>query len=89
LSVNRKFRFTERVELELLAEATNLFNNTKMVPNTIINGFSSATAENPDTNTKVGQNSNSSFGSMQLTDWQGTNYTMDARQVTLSLRLRF
>lgn len=89
LSVNRKFRFTERVELELLAEATNLFNNTKLVPNTIINGFSSATAADPNTNTKVGQNSNSGFGSMQLTDWQGSNFTMDARQVTLSLRLRF
>jgi hypothetical protein len=89
LTINRKFRFTERVELELLAEATNLFNNTNYVPNAVTNGFSSAVTADPSTQTKVGQNSNSSFGTISLTDWQSTHFVMDPRQVTLSLRLRF
>jgi hypothetical protein len=89
LTINRKFRFTERFELELLAEATNFFNNTNYVPSAVVNGFSSAVTEDPSTNTKVGQNSNSSFGAIQLTDWQSTHFVMDPRQVTLSLRLRF
>lgn len=80
LTVNRMFKFTERFQLEFLAEATNLLNKNNIQPSAINNGVSPATIA--DATTKIGQNTNVNFGTL------GMNF-LDPRQVTLSLRLRF
>jgi hypothetical protein len=82
LTVNRKFRITERFQLELLAEATNLLNATQIQPSAINTGVSPSVLADPSTNTKVGQNTNVNFGTLGMS-------LFEPRQVTLSLRLRF
>ena len=83
LTVNKKFEFTERVRLEFLAEATNLLNATNFNPRGINGSVSPALTANAATNTKVGQNSNMGFGSLDL------NQLYEPRQITFSLRLVF
>ena len=85
LSVNRKFRLTERAELQFLAEATNAFNRTNFVPSAVQGGngqFSAITVADPGTNSKVGQNSNLSAGTL-------SPQFLSPREITLSLRLQF
>ncbi len=82
LTINRQFRFTERLRMELLGEATNLLNTTSFNPNAVNGSVSPVLVANAATNTKVGQNSNVNHGSMGLN-------LFEPRQITLSLRLRF
>jgi hypothetical protein len=82
LTVNRQFRMTERVAMEILAEATNAFNQTNINPNAVNAGVGAILTPNAATNAKVGQNSSASSGTM------GTSF-FEPRQVSLSLRLRF
>ncbi len=83
LTMNKKFELTERMRLEFLAEATNLFNQTTFNPAGINGSVSPALVANTATNTKVGQNSNLSFGSLAL------GQLFEPRQITLSLRFVF
>ena len=83
LSVSRKFPITEGMSFEILAEATNAFNHANYEGNAINNSFGSlVTIPDPSVNSLVGQNANSSAGSM------GLSY-IDARQMTLSARFNF
>ncbi len=82
LTVNRQFRITERVGMELLAEATNAFNQTNWNPNAVNAGVGAILAPNAATNAKVGQNSSASSGTLS------TGF-FEPRQISLSLRLRF
>jgi hypothetical protein len=82
LTVNRQFNLMERLRLELIGEATNLFNRTNFNPNAVTGGYSAVLVAAPATNTKVGQNSTVNHGSLGLS-------VFEPRQVTLSLRLRF
>ena len=82
LTVNRKFQIRERMQMEFLAEATNLLNQTQINPNAVNGGVSPVLVPDARTNTKVGQNSNVNFGTLGMTLYQ-------PRQITLSLRLRF
>ncbi len=89
LTVNRKFRLTERAEMQFLAEATNLFNRTNFIPSAVQGGnnqFSAITVADPVTNSKVGQNANVRAGSLML---DSTGRLLAPRQITLSLRLQF
>jgi len=91
LTVNRKFRLTERVEMQFLAEATNLFNRTNFVPAAVFatqpgNPYSPITVADPATNTKIGQNSEVRTGSLTL---NSSGNVLAPRQITLSLRLQF
>lgn len=83
LTVNKKFEFTERVRLEFVAESSNLFNQTMFNPVGVNGGVNPALQANTATNTKVGQNSNLNFGTLDV------NQLFEPRQVTLSLRLVF
>jgi len=65
LTVNRKFRITERFQLELLAEATNLLNATQISPVRSTLGEPIVLAD-PSTNTKVGQNTNVNFAPLDV-----------------------
>ena len=82
LTVNRKFPIREGMNLELVAEATNLLNRTNFIPSDMSVGAGAVTAAVASTNTKIGQNSSVSTGSLSMS-------FMDPRQVSLSLRLRF
>ncbi len=82
LTVNRQFRLTERVRMELLGEATNLLNATNFNANSVNGSVSTVLVDNAATNTRVGQNSNVNHGSLGLSLYE-------PRQITLSLRLRF
>jgi hypothetical protein len=82
LTVNRMFQVHERVQMELVGEATNLLNATQFASRSVRAYVGSVLQDNPSTNTKVGQNSDVTFGSLDM------NF-MEPRQVTLSLRLRF
>jgi trimeric autotransporter adhesin len=83
LTVSRNFKFTERMNLQLLAEATNLFNRTSFLPGAVNNGYSSPIlVADPSTNTQIGQNGNPAAGTLGLSLY-------DPRQLTLSLRLTF
>ena len=68
--------------LELLAEATNAFNQTNWNPNAVNAGVGAILAPNAATNAKVGQNSSASSGTLS------TGF-FEPRQISLSLRLRF
>jgi Carboxypeptidase regulatory-like domain len=83
LAVRRSFQFTERMNLQLLAEATNLFNRTSFLPGATNNGFANPfLVPDPTTNSQVGQNANPAAGTLSTALY-------DARQLTLSLRLTF
>ncbi len=82
LALNRIIRVKEGVQMELLGEATNLLNATQFASRVVNTSVYPALTANPSTNTKVGQNGASNFGSMTMT-------FMEPRQITLSLRLRF
>jgi hypothetical protein len=82
LTVNRKFRLAERVNLEFMAEATNLLNQTNFNANAVNGGVSAVLVANSATNTKAGQNSNVNHGSL------GSNF-FEPRQINMGLRLRF
>ena len=82
LMVNRQFKFADRMQLELLAEATNVLNKTNFNPNSVNGAVGSVLQANAATNTKVGQNSNVNFGTMSASFFE-------PRQLSLSLRLRF
>jgi hypothetical protein len=82
LTVSRHFRVTERIDMEMLAEATNALNRTNIDPNAVNGSVGMILAQNAATNAQVGQNSNSAAGTMN------TNF-YEPRQISLSLRLRF
>ncbi|MGH2506684.1 MAG: TonB-dependent receptor domain-containing protein, partial [Ktedonobacteraceae bacterium] len=66
LTVRRDFRITESTKLEFMAEATNLLNRTNFLP-TAVNGTVGAVLQSDAaSNTKVGQNSNVSFGTLGM-----------------------
>jgi hypothetical protein len=88
ISINRKFRLSEKATLELVADATNAFNKVNLSAGSMNNGFSVNTIANPAAHSTIGQNSNSAFGAESLSWWNGS-YVMDARQITLSMKLRF
>jgi hypothetical protein len=82
LTVNRKVRVNERVQLELMADGTNIFNRTNFYPNAVNGGYSAVLTAQPTTNTKVGQNATVNSGSLGLSVYE-------PRQISLSARLRF
>jgi hypothetical protein len=84
LTINRKFQIIERMQLEFLAEATNLFNRTNFSPTAVNAGYGAilSVPANNTNNVKIGQNSNSNSGTLGMTFYE-------PRVVTLSLRLRF
>ncbi len=92
LTVNRKFRLTERAQLQFLAEATNLFNRTNFIPAAVFatqpgnNPYSPVTVADPATHTKVGQNAEVRTGSLTL---NSPANVLAPRQITLSLRMQF
>lgn len=82
LTVNRQFRLVEGVQLELLAEATNAFNQTNWNPNAVNAGVGAILVANSATNAKIGQNSNANGGTLSASFYE-------PRQISFSLRLRF
>lgn len=80
LSVVRKFALTERASLDLHADATNLLNRANFQAYAVTGGVSSVLSATSGGN--VGQNANTSFGTM------GMNF-LEPRQITMSLRLVF
>lgn len=83
LTVTRRFRITERMQLEFAAEATNLFNRTNFAPGGVSTSVSPAAIATSATNTKVGQNTNVVFGA------QSQSSLYDPRQIALSARFQF
>jgi hypothetical protein len=82
LTVERKFQFTEKVNFDLLAEATNAFNNVQWKPNAI---NTSGGINTDPTMGPVGANTNVNFGALQLNS--GSLY--EPRQITITLRIQF
>ena len=83
LSVNRKFVIKEGLSFEILAEATNAFNHTNFQPAAVNNGFGSlVTVPSTSGNSKVGENTSTTAGSLGLS-------LLDPRQMTLSARFNF
>jgi hypothetical protein len=84
LTINRKFQIVERMQLEFLAEATNLFNRTNFSPTAVNAGYGAilSVPANNTNNVKIGQNSSSNSGTLGMSFYE-------PRIVTLSLRLRF
>jgi len=82
LTVTRQFRIVERIRLDLMAEATNLFNKTNIMPNAVSGSYSAVVTPVSSTNTQIGQNSSVNSGSLSASFFE-------PRQITLSLKLRF
>ena len=83
LTVSRKFPIRERMNFEILAEATNAFNHGNFYSNAVNNGFGSVFINaDPSTNSTIGQNSNSSAGAV-------TPSFLPPREMTLSARFTF
>ena len=84
LTINRKCQIIERMQLEFLAEATNLFNRTNISPIAVNAGYGAilSVPANNTNNVKIGQNSNSNSGTLGMSFYE-------PRILTLSLRLRF
>ena len=72
------------MQLEFLAEATNLFNRTNISPIAVNAGYGAilSVPANNTNNVKIGQNSNSNSGTLGMSFYE-------PRILTLSLRLRF
>lgn len=80
ISVIRKFALGERASLNLHVDATNAFNRSNFQPYAVNNSVSSIlTAGGGAT---VGQNANSSFGTLSQS-------FLEPRQLTVTLRLDF
>jgi len=82
LTVTRQFRIVERIRLDLMAEATNLFNKTNIMPNAVSGSYSAVVTPVSSTNTQIGRNSSVNSGSLSASFFE-------PRQITLSLKLRF
>jgi hypothetical protein len=82
LSVIRKFALGERVSLNLHVDATNLFNRTNFQASAANAGVSSILSPSDSGGATIGQNSNSSFGTLSMS-------FLEPRQITLALRLDF
>jgi hypothetical protein len=97
MSLQKNFRFRERYDLSLAAQATNLFNHTQFRPsiNTVFGA--TATAANPAAGIKVGQllDVSNTWGAYQLpiNNASGNNAggqaIYDPRQVELVLHFTF
>jgi hypothetical protein len=82
LSLERSFRFKERLSMEFAAQATNAFNHTQFKPAmTMALGNQSILANSP-LGLQPGQGQSSNFGTRG-------NATYDPRQVELRLRVSF
>lgn len=83
LNITRDFAITERYKLEVLGEFTNFFNHQNFLPSAVSNGVSSITSTSSlPPGAAIGENGNSSFGTMSPD-------MMDPRQVTLTARFTF
>jgi hypothetical protein len=81
-TVRRSFKVTERVAIELQANATNLLNHPNIETYTSDPGSMNLSPTNT-TNTSLGQGTNSSnFGTHSLTDF-------DNRQIEFQMNVRF
>lgn len=83
LDVSKSFQFTERTSVQILAEATNLFNHQSFLPGLVNNNYGGTNTILA--NGSLGQNLNTAAGSFSL----GNPTLYDPRQMTLSLRINF
>lgn len=81
LDISRSFQIHDHYTLEIMAQATNLFNHTNFLPDAVNNSFSSPILV-PSGTGAVGENGNPNAGTLSLD-------TMDPREMTLTARFRF
>jgi hypothetical protein len=87
MSLRRTFRIRERFNLEVAANATNLFNHTQFAANYSGALGSTNTAVSAASGLKPGMGANgNTFGVLSLT---GTGSVFDPRQIVMNVRLRF
>jgi len=82
MSVIRKFALGERFSLNLHVDATNLWNRTNFQPYAANGSVTSILSPSGSGGGTIGQNSNSSFGTLNMS-------FLEPRQITLALRLDF
>jgi trimeric autotransporter adhesin len=83
LNITREFPIREKYNFELLGEFTNFFNHQNFLPGAVSNGVSSITSTSSlPPGAAIGENGNSSFGTLSPD-------MMDPRQVTLTARFTF
>jgi hypothetical protein len=81
LNITRQFTLREQYKLELLAEATNLFNHQNFLPSAVNNSYGGPILA-PTAGAAIGQNGNPSAGTLSPS-------MMDPRQITATLRFTF
>jgi hypothetical protein len=83
LNITRQFPIREKYNFELLGEFTNFFNHQNFLPGAVSNGVGSITSTSSlPPGAAIGENGNSSFGTLSPD-------MMDPRQVTLTARFTF
>jgi trimeric autotransporter adhesin len=82
LSITRKFNLGERARMEFHADATNVWNQTNILANSVNDSVSSVLTLGSAGNAKIGQNGNASYGALSMN-------LLEPRQITLALRLTF
>lgn len=81
LNITRQFTVREQYKLEVLGEATNLFNHQNFNPSAVNNSYGSSILA-PTPGATIGENGNSSAGALSAS-------FMDPRQIAVTLRLTF
>jgi trimeric autotransporter adhesin len=82
LSITRRFNLGEKLRMEFHADATNAWNQTNILANSVNNSVSSVLTVDSSNNAKIGQNGNGGYGAMAMN-------LLEPRQITLALRLQF
>ncbi|MEP6715057.1 MAG: TonB-dependent receptor, partial [Terriglobia bacterium] len=87
MSLRRNFRIRERINLEVAANATNVFNHTQFAANYsgALGGTNTAVSAASGLTPGMGANGNT-FGTLSLS---GTGSVFDPRQIVMNVRLRF
>ena len=84
LNISKSFKLREQFNLEILSEASNLFNRTNFWPYAVDNNFPALSVADPSTGSAVGENSDNNAGTLYA-----PGNTMFPRQVTFTARLKF